>query len=723
MSLISKRLQRMPQWPRPVRILLAAVLVLYLLYLVAGNVFLNTPLFDMVTNRKPEKFQLRTGPGFTLVPGHAVLWNVHVRGQANRTVYIFSAERASAFISLPALVRREIHIPRVDAFGVRAVVKRVEKAIPPPPRGDRGWTVRMDAIHSDSIRSGEFGKLLISGNASATVGFLKQIKGGPSELFDSNADFRNARISWDGTTLLDQAHIQARASFPRHYREDAPGLRKLGILSAELAIDGRSQAVRIDTAGAHASVGTVPSAARLQGRLAMDHGALRPGGHVTWRLPVHAGENAPDRGLLALQLDVAEAIRLQARLPPDTATGSALDADLRIAGREVPFHDMSALLPRTSGAIHAAWTFDSLNWISDLIVRKPWFRLDGGGLLRADLKLVDGQLAAGSTAEIPRVAAIADVAGVRMQGDARARGRITDAATPKALMQIDIDQFRAAPSDAPAQVLFDGRGLALELSGDARLQALKEGVRARLRFNDARVPDLTRYNRYLGNEQVKLLGGTGLLSGDVELDATGRVGTGRADLRGDNARMQLAGIAMAGNARLQARIARADFSEKQFDLSGTRVRLQDVRIADGKDAGWWGEVAVRKGQLGASEPLKADAVADIVLRDAGPLLDAFGERSAYPRWVLGLVDSGQVEASGQLRLRHGQLVIDDLQAENARLSLRGRLDLGKQGRRGDLYLRWGVLGAGIELQGQQRQWHLAGAREWYEQQPRYLPER
>ncbi|MBJ7517834.1 MAG: hypothetical protein JHC82_17005, partial [Stenotrophomonas sp.] len=263
MSLIPKRLQRLQRWPRPVRILLAVLLALYLLYLIAGNVFLNTPLFDMVTNRKPEKFQLRNGPALTLVPGHAVLWNVHVRGQANRTVYIFSAERASAFISLPALLRREIHIPRVDAAGVRAVITRVDKVIPPPPRGDRGWTVRMDAIHSDSIRSGQFGKLLISGKASATVGFLKQMKGGPSELFDSNATFDDARISWDGTTLLDQAHIEARASFPRHYRDDAPGLRKLGILTAELAIDGRSQAVRIDTAGAHATVGTVPSTARL----------------------------------------------------------------------------------------------------------------------------------------------------------------------------------------------------------------------------------------------------------------------------------------------------------------------------------------------------------------------------------------------------------------------------------------------------------------------------
>ncbi len=718
MSSIRKRVQR---WPRVWRVTAATLLGIYLLYLLAGNIFLNTPLFDRVTNRKPEKFQLHTGPALTLVPGHAVVWNVHVRGQANRTVYVFSAERANASISLLALLRREIRIPRVDAVGVRALVTRAEKAIPPPPRSDRGWTVRMDAIHSDSIRSGQFGKLLVSGRASATVGFLKQMKGGPSELFESTAHFGQARISWDGTTLLDQAGIDARASFPRHYRDEAPGLRKLGILSAGLKIDGRSQAIRIDTAGAHATVGTVPSSARLQAELAMDKGTLLPGGHLVWRLPLHAGEHATDRGLLAIQMDVAEAIRLQARLPRDEATGSELQADLQIAGRRIPFHAMSELLPRTSGEVRASWSFDSLNWISDLFVRKPWFHLDGGGLLNADLKLADGQLAPGSTFDIPNVAAVADVADIRMRGDAQARGRIIDGSRPQAELKVDIARFEAAPADAPAQVLFDGNALALRLSGDARLQELKNGVRAQLQFNDARVPDLTRYNRYLGNEQLKLLGGTGLLSGNLELDATGRIGTGRADLRGENARMQLAGVAMRGNALLQARMKRADFGRKEFDLGGSRVRLQDVRVGDSADAGWWGDLAVRSGHLGAARPLTGNAVADIRLRDAGPLLDAFGERSAYPRWVLGLVDSGQVQASGQLRWRRGQLLVDDMHAENARLSLRGRLDVGTAGRRGDLYLRWGVLGAGIELDGDQRRWHLAGAREWYDQQPRLLP--
>jgi hypothetical protein len=56
--------------------------------------------------------------------------------------------------------------------------------------------------------------------------------------------------------------------------------------------------------------------------------------------------------------------------------------------------------------------------------------------------------------------------------------------------------------------LFDGRDLALDLTGDGRLQELRKGVRAQLRFSEATIPDLTAYNRYLGSPGA-LLRGTG----------------------------------------------------------------------------------------------------------------------------------------------------------------------------------------------------------------------
>jgi len=713
---------RFQQWPRRWRLLAWSVAGLYALYLLAGNVFLNTPLFDQVSNRKPHKFVMTTGPAITLLPGHVIAWNVHMRGHVNHTVYVLHADRASARLALLPLFRREVRVPRLQATGVSAEVTRVEESVPSPPRGDQGWTLRFDAIHSDTIEHARFGTLLITGQGSGTVGFLKQLRGGPSELFDSTVTFRDADVSFDGAHLLDDMTLTSRFAYPRHYRDQAPGLAKLGLLRGALEVTARSQGLRMDTDALQPKLSGAARGGQLQAAIALDHGALQPGSHAVWRVPLQLGDGAPDRGMLALQLDTAKDIRVQARLPQREGTGAALDADLRIAGRAIPFQQPSQLLERTSGSIRGEWTFTSLNWIPALFVRKPWLQLQGGGVLKADLRLQEGELAAGSTVDIPAADAVAEVAGVRLQGTATAHGRLLPGSPSRAELAVNLPRFSARTDGTAPATLFDGRDLALTLVGDGRLRELRKGVRASLHFSNATIPDLTAYNRYLGKGQVKLLGGTGVLSGDVTLDTEGRVGSGSAQLRGTGAQLQMAGMTLKGDARVDATLRRGDFSQRWFDLSGTTAELRNVQIADAtRTQPWWGRVAFAKGRIDAERPFQVDAQADLRMSDAAPLLAVFAERGDYPRWALSLLDAGQVQAHSRLRWQQGRLLLDGLQAENERLSLRARLDLLEQHKRGDLYLRWGVLAAGVELDGGQRQWHLVKAREWFDQRPALLP--
>lgn len=709
------------RWRERCRRLLPYLLGLYALYLIAGNVFLNTPLFDQVTNRKPHKFVMSTGPAITLLPGHVIAWNVQMRGHVNHTVYVLRADRASARLAVLPLFRREVRIPSLQASGVAAEIARVDDAVPSPPRSDRGWTLRFDAIHSETIRSFRVGSLLIIGQGRGTVGFVKQLRGGPSELLPSQVEFSGADVSVAGTQLLDDMHLKSAFSYPRHYRDQAPGLAKLGLLHAVLEVQARSQGLRLDTDSPQPSIASAAVPGQLQASIVLDRGALQPGSHAVWRVPLLLGAGAPDRGTLAVQLDAARDIRLQARLPARDGTGSAVQADLHVAGRHVPFTDPGQVLGRLSGTVKGEWTFTSLNWIPALFVQKPWFRLQGGGLLRADLRLQGGELAAGSSVDIPAAEAVAEVAGVRMQGTARAHGQLQAGTPSRAVLAVTLPTFKARAGDGNADTLFDGRDLALTLTGDGRLRELRRGVRARLQFSDATVPDLSAYNRYLGQGQLRLLGGSGQVSGDVHLDTQGRIGNGRARLRIPRARLSMAGLELQGDARADARLQRGDFAARRFDLAGSVVELRDVAVSGQKRTQpWWGRLTIARGDIDAQSPFQVDGRADLSLRDAGPLLAVFAERGDYPRWALSLLDSGQLDAHTRLRWRPGHLVLDDLEAENERLSLRARLDLMDKHKRGDLYLRWGVLGAGIELDDQRRQWHLAGAREWFDSRPALL---
>ncbi|AVY68111.1 hypothetical protein [Xanthomonas translucens] len=717
-------LDRYRRWPRPWRLLLRGLLIAYLLYLLLGNVFLNTPLFDLATNRTPEKFRMHTGPALTVLPGFVTAWDLRMRGHVQRNVWTLRADRASARIALLPLLHREVRLPWMEAVNVIGAIDRVADAIPPPPQSDQGWTLRFDAIHSGTLRRARFGDLAIEGKGHGTVGFLKQLKGGPAQLFPSQIVFDDASVRDGKRQIADQAHVDARFSFPRHYRAQAPGLRKLGIADLALQLHGRSVALRIDTAGAQTRLSTEPGLGHVEANLRLLRGELQPGSKLNWRVPLHAGVGATDRGVLALLLDVDRDIRLRARLPGQIDPRSMLDADLRIAGRTLPFDAPSALLPRLSGTLLGRWHFESLNWISDLLVRKPWFRLDGGGDVAADLRLAQGALQPGSRLDVPEVQATADVLRVRIHGKAQAAGRIVGStAQPRTEVAVRMHSFALAPLAEPKAIFVQGENLRLDLDGAGTLATMHDSLQARLRFDDARVPDLRAYNRYLPAAQVRVLGGSGSLSGDVHLDAAGQVGEGHVRVRGRQARLQAAGLALAGDLDLDARLRRAELHDKRFDLSGSTLRVQGVRYGDGgKQRDWWATLRVPQGRIAAAPATQADAQVQMQLRDAGPVLAVFAQRSDAPAWLLKLVDAGQLDARGQLRWSKDALWLDRLHAENQRVSLRARLRVGDAGTQGDLYARWGVLGVGVALRGEQRQWHLLNAREWYERQPAWLPE-
>jgi hypothetical protein len=137
---------------------------------------------------------------------------------------------------------------------------------------------------------------------------------------------------------------------------------------------------------------------RLQ--LHLIDGQLQPGDHALWQVPLYLGDGAP----------IAACWRCSSMWPttcacrPPAATpgsGSEVDADLHISGRDIPFQQPAQLLERSSGTVRGEWTFTSLNWIPALFVRKPWLQLDGGGTLKADLRLRNGELIEGSTVDIP----------------------------------------------------------------------------------------------------------------------------------------------------------------------------------------------------------------------------------------------------------------------------------------------------------------------------------
>lgn len=711
---------------------LSVALMAYQIYLVSGNGLLNTPLGTRALNRRPERFQIDWRHGLTWWPGRLALWGVEIQVHGRRNAWRARARHARGHIALLPLLRRELHMPAIWGREIDVELDRAAGNVPPPSPRPAGWTLRFDRIATDSLRRLRWSDpaFELRGVGNGVLALVKQIRGA-LEIRPSRLTMQRARCTMGGVELARNARIDLHLAIARHRRDEAAGWRKLGLTEATLAVDATTPALAVsfDDAGHwHAAIRPDAPRGRLEGRLALADGALRPGGSLTLHMPLRAaspgGVSWESRADLQAAVDDGVHVRLRVPRPPD-GFGN-VDADLHLATRRLPLDaTWRAPLDQLSGTVDLSWHFETLSWLSPLLVKAPWLTLEGAGRVDAALRIQNGRLADGSRLSVPEVTVNAQVLDNLISGSARADARL-DVGTEGLVTQteITIGRFRMAPADEPDLDYVDGTNLRLDLVSSGQLADFRETLQAALRFDDARVGDLRVYNRYLPGRALRLLGGSGRLSGSFDLDAAGRVGAGRLQLVGRNARLALGDLTLSGDLQVDGRLARADLEDRTFDLDGTTVRLTDMRAtgAAGELArNWWTRIALPRGRVLWGHPLRIEGRADATLKDVGPLLALFTRHRDYPRWVLRLVDAGQTRISTNALLQGEELVLDRLAAANERFELEARLRVGAGPPAGDLYLRWGLLRLGLEMRNGERDFHTLRPARWYRSRPGFLP--
>ncbi|GMV31969.1 MAG: hypothetical protein AMXMBFR59_40940 [Rhodanobacteraceae bacterium] len=706
--------------------LLAAV---FALYLVAANVFLNARFAPDIVNRKPERFSLHWERGLSMYPGHVRLWGVTLRGHVRRSAWYVTADALSGRIALLPLLRRELLVPEIRANGVAGGHDLAHELAPAEPQAG-GWVLHFPRIATDSLREARWGRHALAGVGRAEFGLWKQLRGGAVEIFPSRAEWQSLRLRHGGVDWLRNGTLAVEVTLPRHTREQAAGWRRLALADIALRLDAvvPEFLVHMDEAPRWRGAVQNGEGGRVRADLSLRHGELEPGSALTLALPLQASDASGRQWTQQAnaQVQVGEAIQLKLDLPPPPAGTGRIAADLTIAGRELMAQGMMPpLLPRVSGAVALRWRFDSLDWFGPLLAKADWLSLDGTGEIDAKVQLKEGRIDAGSTLTIPDVALRADVHGQRFTGRARADGRVDhEAGELRPRVDIAVRQFDVVPVDAPQQVMVRGKDLRLELRSTGRVIAFRDSLHGRLLFSRADVPDLMALNRYLPGAALRFLGGSGQVGGDIDIDAVGKVGKGQLHVQARGAQLAVNDFEFGGDVDVVARLARADLAAEAFVLDGSRIGLRNVRVRDPERASggnWWADIRFDRGRLQWGTPLRIDAAASVTLRDISLLLALFTRHKDYPRWVLRLLDAGEVSASARAVMRDGTIVLEDVDASNERFELKARLRLAHERARGDLFVRWARLGLGLELTGNDRKFHLLKASEWYARQPRLLP--
>ncbi|MEO8011556.1 MAG: hypothetical protein ABI650_07940, partial [Dokdonella sp.] len=561
---------------KPLRRLATIVIALFAVYLIAGNVFLNTGFGPWAINRKPERFMLGWSHGVTWWPGFVVMWNVEARGHVRHVLWDAQTASASGRIALLPLFARELRVSAIDVEELTGAIARSEQEMLPPPARAGGWTLRFDRIATDSLHRARVLGIDIETTGMAEFGFIKQLRGGPMEILPSHVVLTDSRFTLGELVLLREARIESTFAIDRHLREDAPGVAKLGLTDATLRIEGALPELSLDldsTGHWHGAVVSAATAGRLDANLAVSKGVLQPGGAIALHVPLKATRGTTSSEEIAtLRVDVQDqGVHVMAHLPPPPEGTGSIDADLFVAGTGLlPIADTRALLARVSGSFDLDWRFAALDWLTPLLVKTPWIALQGAGTVKANLKIEQGQLTIGSRVDVPEVDLVATAAGYRFQGRAVAQGRLVEAkGGASAQIKLVLARFDAVADDARDKPLLRGTDLRIDLQSAGDVHDFRESLRAQLRFEKAEVPDLRVINRYLPGDSMSLLGGNVRIGGDLALDAGGRIERGRIDLQGRSAKTQFGAINLRGDFDLDARIGGTDIAARHFDLDNT----------------------------------------------------------------------------------------------------------------------------------------------------------
>ncbi|HEX2758306.1 MAG TPA: hypothetical protein VHP60_07385, partial [Thermoanaerobaculia bacterium] len=172
---------------------------------------------------------------------------------------------------------------------------------------------------------------------------------------------------------------------------------------------------------------------------------------------------------------------------------------------------------------------------------------------------------------------------------------------------------------------------------------------------------------------------------------------------------------LRGAVRANVFARRIDFPDGSVALDGTRVRLQGVSLEGAAGAPWSGALEARQARLGLADG-SLDAHLSARLGDGRPLVALVP--SGPPKWIAGLLDLRDFEASGRLRSAPGLLALSPAHAEAGTFSIDADWREARGRRWGALLVRKGALSLGIGLGENGTSLHLVSAADWFAEEGR-----
>ncbi len=380
--------------------------------------------------------------------------------------------------------------------------------------------------------------------------------------------------------------------------------------------------------------------------------------------------------------------------------------------------DSRQLLGGSRGVIGFTAGVSSLAWISVLLGEDYHARVSGDGTIEGEVHLDGGLPFPGTALDIHSEDLQVRFLDHTSRGNGAISLRVEEGGNaPDWLFHVALADADLRRSDEPLASI---RNVNLELEAlleDVTFERGEKDFALQFRILSADVTDMSAFNRYLPPESPVQLGkGSADLTADLVLlpeNASGWVKLVSPELAAT-----VDGQSVSGDLHADIRVTGGVPRRMMFDVSGSQLRLDNVRIAGDRETfdqrEWSAQFRLVQANTTWSRPPRLSAEAELTMSDSRPFVALFNNQGYRPKWLLELATLADIQGSAQVTMADDAIVIPMARIVSDRAEIRAKGIIQGESRDGMIYARYDTLDALLKLSGGRKNLDVIKVRETFD---------
>jgi hypothetical protein len=314
----------------------------------------------------------------------------------------------------------------------------------------------------------------------------------------------------------------------------------------------------------------------------------------------------------------------------------------------------------------------------------------------------------------------AEFAGFIAEGDAGARMDMEPAAEGEGAdvhVKVDFSDY-GMRREVDGPPIMKGAGLLIEARSPADLEKIPpDDFAGQIQLGKAEFPDLTFVNEMLPRGGgLAVQSGRGSVDGGFEIESVtechGQVKIKTADLV-----LGAGGVKNDGDVEVTIEVPHGNLNDLKFGIDHTRVEFKNFDFTsegyEEKLPPWQGRFEVTDGTLDLGDTKGVSGNLEIFFTDTRPLVAFLSKDEPMKGWKKNLLMIDKVTGESVAEMTPGTTTIRHFGIRGEKLDVRFRATLNEKGAFGKARAMYGILKAGIAIEGQQRHLKILRVGSWY----------